>query len=70
MTAATATSSKLDEVALPEQGVCNECLGVWPLDELGEDANGDPQCPDCRATSEGLLYADAAAYHSYMFAGR
>jgi hypothetical protein len=48
-------------------GVCASCDDIWPADELGLDANLDPQCPDCRITGWGIAEADGAAFRLYSY---
>lgn len=50
-----------------ETAVCAECDDVWDVDELRPDANGDPQCPDCRITGWGVAEADGAAFRLYTY---
>lgn len=49
---------------------CQQCLDVWPADELTPDGNGDQVCPDCHSTNEGIADADYAAFRSYAYVGR
>lgn len=47
-----------------ETDECATCLETLPIEELGRDGNGDPQCGDCRSMDWSA--EDYAAYRAYV----